>query len=68
MNNQEMYKQMLKNEIELNGQLVELLEQCFDEMFKDKSRSKKYQLKEDVSFGHEYNGCLQSLDYYKDKI
>lgn len=61
-------KQLLSNAYEVEGELTDLIEQCFKEIFQEQASLAYSMFEEDVQSGREYNGCLQGLHYYKQQI
>lgn len=58
---------VLKSSIELNNELIELVEECLKEIFKDKSSVVIGMFLDDIDMIN-YNGCLQSLECYKNSM
>ena len=61
-------KMLLADAYEAEGELKDLIEQCFEEIFQGQANYAFSMFEEDVQSGREYNGCLQGLDYYKQLI
>lgn len=61
-------KILLSDAYEAEGELTDIIHQCFKEIFKEHATYAYSLFEEDVQGGREYNGCLQSLEYYKRQI
>jgi hypothetical protein len=54
------YKELLKQQLEIENELVSLLEECFKELFPDDHQDVIRDIQDSVEF-FEHNGCLPSL-------
>jgi hypothetical protein len=63
MNNQEL-KRLMVDQIRLEFDLINLLEECFDEIFKERNKSAKYRLLEFINVYGE-NEYIPGIDYFK---
>lgn len=61
-------KLLLSEAYEVEGELIQLIEQCFKEMFKENSIYMYSLFEDDLESGRDYNGCLQPLDFYKRQV
>ncbi len=68
MNIAKLLKQLLSDSYEVEGELNDIIKQCFEEMFKEHKGYAFSLFEEDLQNGRAYNGCLQGLDYYKQEI
>lgn len=68
MKTNKLLKSLISNAYETEGELCQLIEECFKEIFQEDAQYAYSLFEEDLETGREYNGCLQSLDYYKRQI
>lgn len=61
-------KVMIKDAIELEGQLIDLIKECFQEIFHVESNYIISEFEQDLEGGMEFNGCIQPLRYYKTQM
>ncbi len=61
------YKKLLKLEIEINAELVELVHECFDEIFGKDSITAKNDLNDTLD-NYEGFGCISDLECYKHNV
>jgi len=61
-------KMLLADAYESEGQLTDIIEECFKDIFKEQAAYAYSMFEEDLQSGREYNGCLQGLEYYKQQI
>ncbi len=67
MRTNKLLKSLLADSYETQNNLVELIKECFEEIFKDES-SYAFNFFEDDLESRDYCGCLQDLEYYKGQI
>jgi len=60
-------KQLLSESYEVQNELVDLIEECFKDIFGSNSTYLFSEFEADIASGRDYNGCLQGLAYYKSK-
>lgn len=65
MNTIKNLKTLLTESYQLESELLELIDQCFKEIFTDKFIIAQNSFEEDLYSGRHFNGCLQNLDYHK---
>jgi len=59
-------KQCLREEMELNKELVDLIKEMLIELFPDDKTMVVHDFETDLDYMH-YNGCLSSLQFYKNQ-
>lgn len=60
-------KEVLKDCIELEIELLDFVDECLKDIFKEDYESAKWRFEEEVECIHS-NGCLQSLQYIRSQI
>ena len=68
MSTTKLLKSLLSESYETEKELTDLIKECFKEMFKEHGDYAFSVFEDDLQSGREYNGCLQSIDYYKQQI
>ncbi len=68
MNPTKFLKQLLSQSLEREQDLSSLIEECFKEIFKDRSIYALSLLEDDLDNGKNWDRCLQPLGYYKNRI
>ncbi len=61
------YKKLLRHEMEVNEELIDLVKSCFDEIFQNDSSSAKSHL-DDIILNFQEWGCIQHLEYFRTLI
>jgi len=63
-------KKLLMNSLLMEEELIRLVEECLDILFKPTGlvEKAKYHFNEDLEHGFTWNGCLQSIDTMKKNI
>ena len=60
------YKQLLAEQIEIESELIDFIKECLKEIFPNvEDNYIIYEFESDVENGREFNGCIQTLNYYK---
>jgi len=61
-------KQLISESYQMESDLVELIKECLKEIFKDNHLAACSLFEEDLEGGRDWNGCLQSLEFYKRQL